>query len=64
MLNSNFDSRLTLALSAVAALFATTSSALAGTPAPLAGAFGPVGLVVAGAGYGGYRLVKYVRNSR
>ncbi|HSS26643.1 MAG TPA: hypothetical protein VLL50_01705 [Usitatibacter sp.] len=42
------------------------SSAWAGipTPAPLAGALGPLGLLAAGVGYGGYRLVKHLRKRR
>lgn len=33
-----------------------------GVPAPLAGAFGPVGIGVAICAYGGYRVVKHYRN--
>lgn len=33
-----------------------------GVPAPLAGAFGPVGIGVAVCAYGGYRVVKHYRN--
>lgn len=31
-------------------------------PAPLVGALGPVGILAAGAAYGGYRVVKYMRS--
>ena len=40
------------------------TAAFAGSPvpAPVAGAFGPVGLAVAAAGYGVYRAVKFYKN--
>ena len=41
-----------------------TEVAMASDPAPvpIAGALGPIGLVVAGVGYGGYKLIKHMRN--
>ncbi len=50
-------------LSGAAALLAGSVTALAGMPipAPLAGLAGPYGLLAAGAVYGGYRLVRYLR---
>ena len=49
---------------ALNAMLLMTETALAGVPvpAPLAGAFGPVGLAAAGLAYVGYRIVKYYRN--
>lgn len=51
-------------LSGVTILLTGSMPALAGlpTPAPLAGLTGPYGLLAAGAVYGGYRLVRYLRN--
>lgn len=49
---------------ALSAMLLMTEAAQAGAPvpAPLAGAFGPLGLAAAGVGYVGYRIVKYYRN--
>ena len=46
------------------AVLATVVPAYAGNPipVPLAGLAGPYGLLAAGAVYGGYRLVRYLRN--
>jgi hypothetical protein len=51
-------------LSGVAVLLTGAVPALAGMPipAPLAGLSGPYGLLAAGAVYGGFRLVGYLRN--
>lgn len=50
-------------LSGLAVLLTGSMPALAGMPipAPLAGLTGPYGLLAAGAVYGGYRLVRYLR---
>ena len=65
-MKSEFEAKLVLSLSAAVAFFAATGSAMAGAaiPAPLAGAFGPAGLVVAGVAYGGIRLARHLRNRR
>jgi hypothetical protein len=52
-------------LSSVSALIISVGPSWAGkvpVPAPLAGVTGPVGLLAAGAAYGGYLLYKRFRN--
>ena len=48
-------------LTGAATIVADIAFAGAPVPAPVAGAFGPVGLVVAGAAYVGYRVFKHFR---
>jgi hypothetical protein len=51
----------TILLATTACLSAAPAMAGAPVPVPLAGLAGPYGLIAAGAAYGGYRLVKYLR---
>lgn len=51
-----------LGATASAPAFATFAGGAMGVPAPMGGALGPWGIGVAVVGYGGYRLVKYIRN--
>lgn len=56
-------------LLALAALPVSNLAAFAGeiavpAPAPLAGAFGPAGLIAFGAAYGGAKLIKHYRNRK
>ncbi len=51
-----------LAVTAANVAAAGGAGGMMGVPAPLAGAFGPVGIGVAVCAYGGYRVIKHYRN--
>jgi hypothetical protein len=63
-MNSKFLRSTAAGLSGLSALIISMGPVWAGTPtpAPLLGATGPVGLLAAGIAYGGYLLVKRLRN--
>ena len=62
-MNKYIAHKIVLAISGIVAPLVMASAAWAGgVPAPLAGAFGPAGLLVAGVAYGGYRLAKHMRD--
>jgi hypothetical protein len=63
-MNSKFLRGTAAGLSGLSALIVGMGPVWAGTPipAPLLGVTGPVGLLAAGIAYGGYLLVKRLRN--